>query len=186
MRWIAPAALAAILLVGVLVIALTSGGGSGGSDNQASSGGSGKSSSAKKGDAKSSSAPKTDTGAAAPAAPPAAAPTAAATPTDAVSSFYTTSIDDPQGAYQRLGSDRLHSQITEADFVSQESTLKAIEFPKLSIASQSGDTASIAFQSVAHHTDKTDHCQGSISVVKSPSGWLVDHLDAVNCTHGPA
>jgi eukaryotic-like serine/threonine-protein kinase len=181
-RWIAPAALAAILLVGVIVIALTSGGGS---DHQASGGGNAKSkSTASK---KNAAAPKTDTSAATPAAPaPAATSTAAATPTDAVSSFYKTSIDDPQGAYERLGSDRLHSQISEADFVSQESTLKAIEFPALSVQSQSGDSASVSFQSVAHHTDKTDHCQGSISVVKGASGWLVDHLDAVNCTHGPA
>src|SRR3954447_9556859 len=191
-RWIAPAAIAALLLVGALAIALSSGGGSGSNNNQASTGGANKSHPAKKHTTKSSAAPRTDTGAAAPAATPPSPATsgastgAATTPTDAVSSFYKTSIDDPQGAYERLGSDRLHAQISEPDFVSQESTLKAIDFPQLAVQRQGGNTASVSFQSVAHHTDKTDHCQGSISVVKAPSGWLVDHLDAINCTHGPA
>jgi hypothetical protein len=185
-RWAIPAAiaLAAVLLLVVLVAGLSSSGG--GSDNKSSSG-----DKASKGAEKSSSQPKSqDSGGSSATPTPAAPATAAApaddnsTPTGAVSSLYKGSIDDPHGAYQKFAGPGVKRQVSEQDFVNQESTLKSIDFPQLKVTEQSGNTATVQFQSIARHTTKTDRCHGTMGVVKGESGWLVDRL-GVTCTHGP-
>jgi hypothetical protein len=168
----------------VLTGTLSSGGG-GGNDKSASSGASKQAKSQKK---PSKSKGQSGSGSATPA-PAAAAPSTGAadqsTPGGVVASFYKTSIDDPHAAWM-MGTDNLHSQLqSEQSFAAQESTLKSIDFPQLTVTNQTGNSATVQFSSVARHTTKTDRCQGSISVVKGTNGWLVDHLDTVNCTHAP-
>jgi serine/threonine-protein kinase len=178
-RWIAPAALGALALVALIVIALSSGGSG---DNHGASGGKTKSTASKE----KAPAPKAKTGAAAPSAPAPASSAPASSPVDTVASFYKTSIDDPNAAWA-MGTDRLHGQLGSAEsFAGQESTLESIDFPKLEVVQQSGDRATVSFSSVAHHTDKTDHCTGSAELVKSGQNWLLDYLSDVNCTPGPA
>ena len=46
--------------------------------------------------------------------------------------------------------------------------------------SQSGDSATVAFTSVAEHTDRTDRCSGEATLIAQGSQWLVDHV-AVSC-----
>src|SRR4051812_37365734 len=177
-RWAIPAAiaLAAILLIAVFATALSSGGGGG--DKTASSGGSKPAKSHKKSSRSQSQAPASGGSSAAPAtAAPSTGGSSGATgdqstPTGVVASFYKTSIDDPHAAWL-MGTDNLHSQLqSEQSFASQESTLKSIDFPQLRVTDQTGDSATVQFQSVARHTTKTDRCRGTISVVKGSSGWL--------------
>ncbi len=52
----------------------------------------------------------------------------------------------------------------------------------LTVSRQSGDRATVSFQSIAHHTDRTDHCSGTIDVVRGGSGWLIDQLHVGGCT----
>jgi len=171
-----------VLLIAVLAAALSSGGGGG--DKSASSGG-GKPAKAKK--QPSQSQGQGGGSAAAPAPAPSSGGGSASTPdqstpTGVVASFYKTSIDDPHAAWL-MGTDNLHSQLqSEQSFASQESTLQSIDFPQLTVANQTGNSATVQFRSVARHTDRTDHCQGTISVVKSSSGWLVDQLHVAGCS----
>jgi serine/threonine protein kinase len=195
-RWAVPAAiaLAAVVLVALIVVALSSGGGNS-SSNQASSGGSSssKTSAKKPSQSTSSSGSSGSSGSSAAPATPAPAtpaqPQASAdqsTPTGALTSFYKTSMNDPNAAWA-MGTDRLHSQLgSEQSFANQESTLKSIDFPSAQVTNQSASTATVSFSSIARHTSKTDRCTGSAQLVKSGQNWLVDQLEGVNCTHSAA
>jgi hypothetical protein len=183
-RWVIPAALAlaALVVVAALAAVLSSGGGS---SEKSRSGGQ-----ASKRAEKSSRAKSQGGGSRTPAAPGPATGGGSAgadlsTPQSAVSSFYRSSIDDPQGAYRKMGSDNLHNQLSEADFAAQESTLVSIDFPQLEVTDQTPSSATVRFRSIARHTTKTDRCSGTIDVVKGSSGWLVDQLHVAGCTHGP-
>jgi hypothetical protein len=185
-----PAALAAAAALLIAIVALSSGGGSG-KPSSSPAGKQGSNSAKKKHQPSAASQAQSGGGSSATPAPAAPAPAApsgtggdTSSPTAVVSSFYKTSIDDPHAAYQ-MGSDNLHKQITEQDFTNQESTLKSIDFPQLTVTSQSGNAATVTFKSIARHTTKTDHCSGTISVVRGANGWLVDQLHVAGCTSGP-
>jgi serine/threonine protein kinase len=114
----------------------------------------------------------------APAPPPASAPSPAA----ALTSFYTRAAShDFAGAWAR-GTGNLHAQFGGSldTFRNTLATLQSIEFPALSVTSETGATATVAFSSVAHHTDRTDRCTGTATMVRASQQWLVDHI-AVNC-----
>jgi hypothetical protein len=52
------------------------------------------------------------------------------------------------------------------------------------VTSQSGNAATVAFSSVAHHTDRIDRCTGQATLVGQGSQWLVDHIDVSCATDG--
>jgi serine/threonine-protein kinase len=113
-----------------------------------------------------------------PAAPPAPAPAPAKTLTH----FYTLAANDDYAGAWALGTPNLHGQFGSLDrFRATLSTLQSISFPTLSVAGQTAGSATVAFSSVAQHTDRTDRCTGTASMVRQASGWLVDHI-SVNCS----
>jgi hypothetical protein len=106
-----------------------------------------------------------------------------ASPTDAVSTFYTDAANDDYESAWALGTDNLHKQLVSYDsFAKSQGTLESIEFPQLEVIDQSGESATVQFKSVARHTDHTDHCTGTISVVQGDSGWLLDQLHVAGCS----
>jgi serine/threonine-protein kinase len=204
-RWVGPAALAALgvaALAALAIVLATSGGGdtpasdtsasSGQTQQQGSQNGTGSSSGGGSGQSQTGSggsapAPTQD----APSAPTASGPTSTSgatapdpsTPTGAVAAFY---IDSANGRYRQawnLGTARLHGQLTSYQaHVAQERSLESISFPSLKVSDQHGHSAVVSFQSIARHTDRTDHCTGTIDVVKRGSGWMVDYLHITGCT----
>ncbi len=191
-RWAIPAALAlaALLIVGGIAVALSTGGGNGSEKTAGAGGHKAKSHKTKQHSSSAAQQPSSQAPASTPATPAAPAPSTSggadqSTPTGVVASFYRTSIDDPHAAWL-MATDSAHRQLgSEQGFAAGESTLKSIDFPELTVASQTANSATVQFRSVARHTTKTDRCHGTIGVVKGGSGWLVDHF-AVNCSHGPA
>jgi serine/threonine protein kinase len=115
---------------------------------------------------------------AAPAPPPAGAPSVAA----ALTSFYTHAASHDFADAWALGTDNLHAQFGGSihTFRNTLATLQSIEFPALSVTSQTGPGATVAFSSVAHHTDRTDRCTGTATMVRASQQWLVDRI-AVSC-----
>jgi serine/threonine-protein kinase len=193
-RWLLPAALIALLgLAAVAIVLATSGGGdepstaadSGSAgESQSSEGRSGSSGS---GSSDSGSVPAEeetpDTESSTPAAPaPESGSGTPTTPDGAVSAFYTAAANDDYDTAWSLSTERLHQQVEGYDsFVAGQSTLESIEFPSLEVTEESGDSATVAFRSIARHDSFTDRCQGEIAVVQQGGSWMVDHIDAASC-----
>jgi serine/threonine-protein kinase len=166
--WIVPIALALVAAV-ILVVVLTSGGGG--------STGGGKSTVAK--------SPATTKRQPATPSPPATtgdqqAPSAE--PTSTVEDFYTRAASaDFEGAWA-LGTDGLHSQFGSIDRFSRTfATLESISFDSLRTTSQTGEAATVAFSTVAKHTDRTEYCSGSADLVSAGASWHIDHIGDVQC-----
>jgi hypothetical protein len=115
----------------------------------------------------------------APAQP--AQPAATGSPAAALSDFYTRAArHDFQGAWD-LGTANLHSQFGSiSTFQGTFATLQSISLAGVRVDSQSGNTATVGFSSVAQHTDHVDRCTGRATLVSQATRWLVDHLD-VSC-----
>jgi predicted Ser/Thr protein kinase len=183
--WLVPAALlAAVAAVVAIVLAAGSSGGGGEQAQRESA----------KRPTPTQPAPRAEStpSAGAQQAPPApsntqpAPSTGAGSPTAAVSSLYTRAASDDYNGAWALGTDRLHTQFGNvAGFAATFATLQSISFPELRLTSQSGDTATVAFRTDATHTNYTDHCTGTASLVRQSGQWLVDHLNVSGCSHSP-
>jgi serine/threonine protein kinase len=178
--WLVPALLA-LAAAAVLVVVLLSGGGDDKTSTQARK-------SKNPTTAQQAPAPSGSSQPAAPASPAPAAPStpsaspAASAPAQAVSDFYTRAAkDDFEGAWA-LGTGRLHAQFNGsiATFRGTFSTLQSIRFPTLETTSQTATAASVRFTSVATHTNRTDHCRGTATLVEGGGQWLLDHI-GVSC-----
>jgi serine/threonine-protein kinase len=99
----------------------------------------------------------------------------------AVTDFYTRAAnDDFQGAWD-LGTANLHGQFgSMSRFRGTFATLKSISLSGLRVTAQSGNGATVAFSSVAQHTDHVDRCTGQARLVRQASQWLVDDI-SVDC-----
>jgi eukaryotic-like serine/threonine-protein kinase len=107
--------------------------------------------------------------------------TPAEDPGATLTSFYTRAAnDDFEGAWA-MGTDNLHAQFGSLEtFRSTLSTLESIEFPALRVTSKGARDATVAFSSVAQHTDRTDTCSGQATLVAQGSSWRIDNID-VSC-----
>ena len=192
-RWLVPAALATavVALLAVLVLALGSGDGS--SPSETESAGSGESQQEQPqgggGDAADGAAEQPQSGDS--AAPAPEEPTASggelspATPDGAVSTFYSSAANGDYDAAWQLATARLQSQLGGYDsYVASQSSLESIEFPKLEVIEESGDTATVAFRSIARHDSYTDRCTGRAALVRQGGTWMLDQLQGVNCQRG--
>ena len=64
------------------------------------------------------------------------------------------------------------------------STLESIEFRRTATVSQAGDTAQVAVDTVARHTDRVDRCRGTLDLARGGAGgWLIDRA-RIACTAG--
>ena len=175
--WLVPAALLALVAIAVLLLVL----GSGGSDSKRDTAANTPTTHSKPKQQKKAAPKQQQPQQSTPATPP-PAPAGAGSPTEAVSSFYSAAASHQYDKAWALGTDNLHSQLGGRQaFEQQQSSLQQISFPKLEVTSQSGDSATVSFQSIAQHTDHTDQCTGQIALVNSGGGWLLDQLQNVAC-----
>jgi serine/threonine protein kinase len=106
-----------------------------------------------------------------------------ATPVDAVRAFYSRAAEgDLEGAWRLAGPQMRAAFGNSFDTFSGDlGSLRAITFRKLSQTEATATSAVVALETVAEHTDRTEHCTGTVKTVKSPKGrWLVEPL-GVHC-----
>ena len=126
-----------------------------------------------------------------PAAPPETAPPTAAQedpparearPDQTVVDFYELSASgDYRGAWE-LASPAFRQQLQGfAAFEESQSTLESIQFDKAETVDESGDSAEVAIQTVARHTDRTDECEGSLEMSRAGDGWLIEQA-SIDCS----
>ena len=112
-----------------------------------------------------------------------ASSTASTKPASAITGFYQRAAQGDYSGAWALATPRLQSQVGGFEsFRAQETSLRSISFPALTVQSETGTTAEVAFRSVARHSDHTDHCSGSIALVRGSTGWLLDELQNVTCS----
>jgi hypothetical protein len=108
-----------------------------------------------------------------------------ATPDGAVSTFYTSAANDDYEAAWKLATPELQNTLQGYDsFAAQQSTLESIEFPKLEVTEESGDSATVAFNSIARHDTYTDRCTGSVGLVRQGDTWMLNELQGISCETG--
>jgi serine/threonine-protein kinase len=168
-RSLALAALVLALLVAGVVVALSSGGSS-----------SQKTAATKHGEsAKRHGKAKASAGASGSAA---GSSGGASTPTGAVTSFYQDAASHQYGAAWALATPGLQSQLGGmASFEAGQSTLQSIRFPVMRTLSQTASSATVQLQSEAHHVSRVDHVCGTVNLVRSGGGWMLDHLNLDTC-----
>ena len=104
-----------------------------------------------------------------------------APPAKAVADFYTLAANDDFEAAWELAGPGVRSQLGGFDgFKATLDTLDSIEFPELTVESQTGSTATIRLRTVARHTDRTDRCSGTAQAASSGGKWIVERL-SVDC-----
>jgi serine/threonine protein kinase len=172
-RWLLP--VLAAVVAAVVVAALLFGGSDSGNDKPVA-----KESSQAEGPKKTPAAPQQQPTT---EQPPPSAGAPAGSPTEALAGFYTLAANDQFDEAWAQGTDNLHAQFGDSidTFRGTLASLESIEFPQLSVESQNGNSATVSFSSLAHHTDRTDSCSGQATLVAQRSQWLVDHVD-VQCT----
>jgi serine/threonine protein kinase len=103
-------------------------------------------------------------------------------PDATVEAFYKRAAAGDYGGAWSLADANLRAQLGGLDaFRTQQSTLESIEFPRITATSQSSSTASVSFSTVARHTSFTDRCTGSMSLIASGGGWLIDQAHDISC-----
>jgi eukaryotic-like serine/threonine-protein kinase len=100
-------------------------------------------------------------------------------PAAAVEAFYTgAAAGDFESAFA-AATPNLEAQLGGT---AQFESLESIEFERLEAGPQSAGSASVSFSTVATHSDRVEECTGSATVVASGGSWLLDSIDAVDCT----
>jgi hypothetical protein len=110
-------------------------------------------------------------------ATPAARSGPAATPRAAVRGFYERAArGDFDGAWALAGPAMRAAFGNSLDRFRRElSSLETIDFGRVRVVDRAGDRAMVEVQTVAHHTDRTDTCSGTLAAVRgTDGGWLVD------------
>jgi hypothetical protein len=109
-----------------------------------------------------------------------------ATPEAAVRSFYELAARrEFNAAWHRAGPRMRAAFGNSVDrFRSDLGSLRSITFQKLSVTSRSGDQATLQVQTVARHTDHTDHCAGTLAAVRKGSGWRAEP-NGLQCSSTP-
>jgi serine/threonine-protein kinase len=173
--FLAPAALAAALIV-ALVASATIGGSSDSRPNGAATRSSGVTTPVVKGQPKRS----------APAPSRQAASGPGRSPEAAVRSFYELAARGELNAAWHLAGPRMRAAFGDSvdRFRSDLGSLKSITFQKLSVTSRSADQATLQVQTVARHTDHTDHCTGTLATVRNGSRWQVEP-NGLQCSSTP-
>jgi hypothetical protein len=131
-------------------------------------------------------APTGGSGAGGGGGPSSAAPTTAAgtvgstdpsTPAGAVQAFYQRqAAHDFQGAWS-LADDSFRAQLQGLDsFASQSRGMRSIAFHRADVVSRSGDAATVAIATTAVHSTHTDHCRGTVDLVRGSTSWLLHQI----------
>jgi len=117
-----------------------------------------------------------------PAAKPKPAPAPTSTPAGAVQAFYTRAAAHRFDAAWSLATPAFKSQLNGfAAFQSQFSPVRSITFQRAQTSSQAGDRATVDVKTTSVQTNRTDHCQGPVDLVRGASGWQVEQIH-VDCS----
>jgi len=167
--WLAPLALIAAPGVIAAIVVLTAGGG-GGHGSEATSG---RDTARFGGEGMSSGAANQ--------APQGAKGDPAAT----VKAFYTrAAADDYAGAWALAGPPFRTQLGGFGSFRGGMSRLQSIDFRRAETVSQTGDSAQVAVDTVAKHTNRVDRCRGTLDLARAgKTGWVIDHAN-IACTNG--
>jgi eukaryotic-like serine/threonine-protein kinase len=162
--------LLALLLVGVVLVALLSGGGD---DEDPPS------------DRAGTTATQSTKGTQAEEQAPATPPRADATPESAVRAFYERAADGDYDGAWNLAGPRFRAEFgSRAGLEDTLGSLRSIEFQTLEETARSGRTATVRIATVAEHSTRTDRCTGTLQTVRRGDGWRVEP-QAVKCTTDP-
>lgn len=102
-------------------------------------------------------------------------------PEAALQDFYELAAADDFDGAVAVASSNLESQLGGlSGIVATLDTLESIEFRTLEAISESDASAEVELVSVATHTDRTDECSGTATLVAEGDGWLVDQI-MVDC-----
>jgi eukaryotic-like serine/threonine-protein kinase len=109
-----------------------------------------------------------------------------ASPGAAVRSFYELAARGEFNAAWHLAGPRMRAAFgNSVDRVRSDlGSLKSITFQKLSVTSRSGNQATLLVQTVARHTDHTDHCTGTLAAIRKGSSWRVEP-SGLQCSSTP-
>lgn len=58
--------------------------------------------------------------------------------------------------------------------------MRSITFQRAQVTFGSQNTATVAVQTTAELNSGTQHCQGSVRVLRAPAGWVLDRI-SINC-----
>ena len=125
--------------------------------------------------------PSTTTTEETPTRPASSGPT---TPVEAVRAFYERAADGDLGGSWRLAGPEMRAAFgnSRETFEGDLGSLRGITFERLEQTQATSTTATVELQTVAEHTDRTDHCTGTVKAVKGENGrWLVEPL-GIRCT----
>ena len=97
-------------------------------------------------------------------------------PEAAVRGFYTRAADgDLDGAWNLAGpAMRAQFENSRAAFEDTLGSLRSIEFVRLEETQRSAAAATVAIQTVAQHTNRTDRCTGTLRTIRRGEGWRVE------------
>jgi serine/threonine-protein kinase len=107
-------------------------------------------------------------------------------PAEALRAFYTRAADDEFESAWELAGPGVREQLGGYDsFVGTLRSLESIEFPTLRTQEQSGESATVQFDSVATHPDRIDRCSGTAELASSGGGWRIERLNVGTCDQEP-
>jgi hypothetical protein len=109
-------------------------------------------------------------------------------PAGTVKAFYDrAAADDYTGAWA-LAAPSFRQQLGGFDsFQRTMSTLESIDFKRDETFGESGDTAGVSIETVAHHRNRVDHCQGTLGLTRAGAGgWLISGASISCSTEGGA
>ena len=102
-------------------------------------------------------------------------------PEQVVRAFYGRAAADRLNAAWSLAAPSFRAQLRGFDtFKATFGTLQSIRFDRAETTRRIGERATVAIATTAVHTDRTDTCEGEVSLVSSASRWLIERI-AVDC-----
>ncbi|MEA2371917.1 MAG: eukaryotic-like serine/threonine-protein kinase [Solirubrobacteraceae bacterium] len=168
----------------IVLIALNSGGGT---PAKRTSGAAARAPSTKHGTSSASGAPRTTTAASAAGSTStggsqvSANPTTS-TPSGAVQTFYGHAASHDYAAAWALADPAFRSQLQGyASFASGQSRVRQITFHQAQTIAQTAQSATVAVRTTSVLVDKTQQCQGTVSLVRSTAGAWMLHQISINC-----
>jgi hypothetical protein len=101
-----------------------------------------------------------------------------------VRAFYRRAAAGDYGAAWALAGPGMRQAFNDsfATFSRDLSTLRRIEFVRVRVIATDASTATVDIQTVATHTNRVDHCTGTLRTVRGPGRrWLVEPA-GLRCT----
>jgi hypothetical protein len=104
------------------------------------------------------------------------------TPSGAVETFYGHAASHDYAAAWALADPAFRSQLQGyASFASGQSRVRQITFHQAQTIAQTAQSATVAVRTTSVLVDKTQQCQGTVSLVRSTAGTWMLHQISINC-----